>query len=293
MKQLRVASSNLSAISMDAVFADAASLAAAQNGKRRREDVRLVLEDAEFIDPYGLVSLWVIVRYLKLHFRRVRLVLPSENDVQSYLNRMRFPLALDGIATIENKLISSKDAGRPSDVLLEMTPLEKEGDLIDVTREILGRIGNILKNTLSYTKKDISAFSNVVTEVCNNIFDHSRDKGIVAAQRYTKKDGTKYAIIAVADLGIGIRQSLAERYEEASSWSHSEAIVKALQKEYSRRPNRGLGLFMVSKIVGEYRGNLHIRSGDARLYLRYQAHGISCAEFPGTQLAISLSVKEQ
>jgi sensor histidine kinase regulating citrate/malate metabolism len=78
-------------------------------------------------------------------------------------------------------------------------------------------------------------------------------------------------VVGVADLGIGIRQSLATRYRQAERWSHIQAIVNALQKEYSRHPDRGLGLFMVSQIVGAYQGSLHLRSGDARLYLRHRA----------------------
>ena len=238
------------------------------------------------------MSLWIIIRYLKHHFRKVRVVLPIDEDVKSYLYRMKFPSAVSETALIENQVNGWRKIGQPSDVLLEMTPLDKKGDLVEVTRDVLGRIGELLKNNLGYKRRDVTAFSNVVSEVCNNIFDHSGDKGMVAAQRYTKNDGTKYAIIAVADLGIGIRRSLAQRYKEARNWSHIEAIINALKKEYSRQTNRGLGLFMVSKIVGDYKGNLHIRSGDARLYLRYQAREFSSTEFPGTQLSISLSVKD-
>jgi hypothetical protein len=173
-----------------------------------------------------------------------------------------------------------------------MTAIKHQPDLIKVTRNILGRIGQILESELQYKERDITAFSSLLSEVCTNIFDHSEDRGVAAAQRYTKKDGTKYAIIAVADFGIGIKASLAKRFREAENWSHLQAMVNALQKEYSRHPERGLGLYMVSKIVGEYRGSLRIRSGDALLYLRYRAQGISSVSFPGTQIALSLSVKE-
>jgi signal transduction histidine kinase len=139
----------------------------------------------------------------------------------------------------------------------------------------------------------VSAFATVVAEVCTNIFDHSGDSGVVAAQRYTRKqDKRKYVIIAVADIGIGIRASLAKRFRDATRWTHLQSIVNALQKEYSSRPERGLGLFMVSKIVGKHDGSLHIRSGDARLYLRHRARGIPVGDFPGTQLSISLSAGE-
>ncbi|MDD5584333.1 MAG: hypothetical protein PHV55_04690, partial [Candidatus Omnitrophica bacterium] len=81
---------------------------------------------------------------------------------------------------------------------------------------------------------------------------------------------------------------LGKRYD-VSSWSHSDAIVQALKKEFSAFPNRGLGLYMVSKITKDYGGALHVRSGDARVYIRYNARGSQTVLFPGTQVSISLS----
>jgi anti-sigma regulatory factor (Ser/Thr protein kinase) len=176
-------------------------------------------------------------------------------------------------------------------VLLELTPIEQQADVEQVIRTILGRVRRILEGELGYGERDVTAFSTVLAEACTNICDHSADRGVVAAQRYTQRGGTRYIVVGVADLGIGIRQSLATRYRQAERWSHIQAIVNALHKEYSRHPDRGLGLFMVSKIVGAYQGSLHIRSGDARLYLRHRARRLAASPFPGTQLAITLSAR--
>lgn len=292
MKEFHVTTPKLTAFTMDPILQEAVTLVANQARGRRREDVRLLLGDVKFIDPYGLVCLWAVVRHLRSRFRRVRVALPTDGDLQAYLRRMDFPTAIARMADIENEVASLRGSLRPSDVLLEMTAVEQQADVVKVTRSILGRIGQILKNELQYTERDITAFSTVVSEVCTNIFDHSEDKGIVAAQRYTQRDGTKYTIIGVADFGIGIRESLAKRWRNAKAWPHLHAIVNALQKEYSRHPERGLGLYMVSKIVGEYRGSLRIRSGNAQLYLRHRAQGFPSVDFPGTQISISLSIKE-
>lgn len=281
---------NLTAFTMDAIFAQSTSLLDTQTGKGRG-GVRVVLEDVKFIDPYGLVGLWGVLRYLKRRFRTVHVVPPVERDLQAYLRRMNFPAIVSEVAELEDELSGRTTSGAPSDVLLEITPIAEQADVEQVTRNVLGRIRRILGSELGYGERDITAFCTVVSEACTNIFDHSEDVGVVAAQRYTQRGGTKYVIVGVADLGIGIRQSLATRYREAETWSHLQAIINALQKEYSRHPERGLGLFMVSKIVGEYRGSLHIRSGDARLYLRHRARGIAAGPFPGTQLAISLSAR--
>src|SRR3990172_2108418 len=216
MQEFQIDSPSLTAFTMDPIFGRAANLV--QTQRKRREGARLLLEDVEFIDPYGLVSLWVIVRYLRRRFSRVRVILPQDRDLQSYLRRMNFSVAIRGIARLENDQHWKRVTGKPSDVLLEMTTIEKQADVVKVTRDILTRIGRILRSELQYDDKDITAFSTVVAEVCTNVFDHSEDTGMVAAQRYTKSDGTKYAIVAVADLGIGVRESLEKRYREAGQW---------------------------------------------------------------------------
>jgi signal transduction histidine kinase len=289
MKELHIQTPNLNPFTLDPILNDAVSLVEAQ--KNRREGVRLYLQDITFIDPYGLLGLWIMIRYLERRFRTVGVILPTDRDLCSYLRRMNFLSVVSEMARIEGDECRYPGVGRPSDVLLEMSLVEKQADVVKVTENILTRIGTILKKELQYEERDVTAFSTVVSEVCTNVFDHSEDKGMVAAQRYTQKDGTKFAIIAVADLGIGMRASLEKRYRQAQGWSHLQAIVNALQKTYSRHPDRGLGLFIVSKIVGEYRGSLHIGSGDARLYLRHRARGIERAPFPGTQVSITLSAR--
>jgi len=289
MKDLRVCVPSLTAVTMDTVFAEAAAVGDGPSGGGA-EEIKVSLEDVKFIDPYGLVGLWCVLRYLKRRHHAVVVIPPTDLDLQGYLQRMNFPVVTARLALLEGS-VGGRGATGPSEVLLEMTPIEQQADVEKVLRDMLGRIRRILDSELGYGERDVTAFSTVLSEACTNICDHSEDIGVVAAQRYTQRDGTRYVIVGVADLGIGIRRSLATRYRHAERWSHIQAIVNALQKEYSRHPDRGLGLFMVSRIVGAYRGSLHIRSGDARLYLRHRAHRLVAGPFPGTQLAISLSAR--
>jgi anti-sigma regulatory factor (Ser/Thr protein kinase) len=286
MNTLRVGVPNLTAVTMDTVFAGAAALVEgpALGGA---EELRLSLEEVKFIDPYGLVGLWCVLRYLKRQHPAVVVIPPTDSDLRGYLRRMNFPAETSVIAALDEHG-GEGGPSRSSDVLLELTPIAHQADVEQVIRRIVGRVRRILERELGYGERDVTAFGTVLAEACTNIVDHSADRGVVAAQRYTQRGGTGYVVVGVADLGIGIRQSLASRYPQAGRWSHSQAIVNALQKEYSRHPDRGLGLFMVSKIVGAYRGSLHLRSGDARLYLRHRARRLTVGSFPGTQLAISL-----
>jgi anti-sigma regulatory factor (Ser/Thr protein kinase) len=289
MRTLRVAVPNLTAVTMDTVFAQAAALVD-EPGDDRAEELRLSLEEVMFIDPYGLVGLWCVLRYLKLQHSVVAVVPPKDPDLQGYLRRMNFPAETSPIAVLDRNGGKGGSSG-PSDVLLELTPIAHQADVEQVIRNMLGRVRRILERELGYGERDVTAFCTVLAEACTNICDHSEDRGVVAAQRYKQRGGNRYVVVGVADLGIGIRQSLASRYRQAARWSHIQAIINALHKEYSRHPDRGLGLFMVSKIVGAYRGSLHIRSGNARLFLRHRARRLTASPFPGTQLAISLSAR--
>ncbi|MCI0407800.1 MAG: ATP-binding protein, partial [Acidobacteria bacterium] len=257
MKDLRVVVPNLTAVTMDGVFAEAAALGA-RHSDGGAEELRLILEDVKFIDPYGLVGLWCVLRYLKRRHPAVVVIPPTDRELQGYLRRMNFPAVTSHIAVLEDT-VGQRGSSGPSDVLLEMTAIEKQADVEQVLRTMLGRIRRILERELGYGERDVTAFCTVLAEACTNIVDHSEDSGVVAAQRYTQRGGTRYVVVGVADLGIGIRSSLATRYRQAERWSHIQAMINALQKEYSRHPDRGLGLFMVAKIVGEYRGSLHLR----------------------------------
>jgi len=289
MRTLRVAVPNLTAVTMDAVFAEAAALGDGP-ADGAAEELRLSLEDVRFIDPYGLVGLWCVLRYLQRRHPAITVIPPTDRELQGYLRRMSFAAGTAPGAGLEGTG-GGRGASGPSDVLLELTPIEQQADVEKVIRNMLGRVRRILESELGYGERDVTAFCTVLAEACTNICDRSEDRGVVAAQRYTQRGGTRYVVVGVADLGIGIRQSLATRYRQAERWSHIQAIINALQKEYSRHPDRGLGLFMVSRIVGAYRGSLHIRSGDARLYLRHRARRLAASPFPGTQLAISLSAR--
>jgi len=190
MKALRVGVPNLTAVTMDTVFAEAAALGdgPADGGA----EFRLSLEDVKFIDPYGLVGLWCVLRHLKRRYHAVVVIPPTDLDLQGYLHRMNFPAVTAPMAVLEGS-VGGRGATGPSDVLLEMTPIEQQADVEKVLRNMLGRIRRILESELGYGERDVTAFCTVLAEACTNIFDHSEDIGVVAAQRYTQRGGKRYA----------------------------------------------------------------------------------------------------
>jgi signal transduction histidine kinase len=253
------------------------------------------LGEVAFIPPYGLVVLCLMGRYARTLCPLVRYRLPRSPQLRRYLGRMRFGEAVADFAQLCGPpLVLDPERVRPdSEALLELTRIEERVDVERVLERIADRVEAILAAELHYTPVEINRFKNVVAELCHNILDHSLNWGYVAVQRYQDpRTRTKYAVIGVGDLGIGIKRSLAHRYE-VEGWTHAQAILNSLKKNCSRDPARGLGLYVVEQICRRYGGNLNIKSGDTRVYIRGRRHfEHRSATFPGTLLSISLCQRQ-
>ncbi|MBI2503774.1 MAG: ATP-binding protein [Candidatus Latescibacteria bacterium] len=253
------------------------------------------LGEVAFIPPYGLIVLCLMGRYARTLCPQVQFRLPRSPQLRRYLGRMRFDRAVAGFADLSGpSLMVDLEREKPdSEALLELTRIEERVDVERVLGRIAGRVETILATELQYTPVEINRFKNVVAELCHNILDHSMNWGYVAVQRYQDpRTHAKYAVIGVGDLGIGIKKSLAQRYA-VEEWTHAQAILNSLKKNCSRDPARGLGLYIVEQICRRYGGNLQIKSGDTRVYIRGHRHfEHRSAFFPGTLLSISLCQRQ-
>ncbi len=261
-----------------------------------QQDLEVDLEGMKFIAPYGLIVLCLMARYARTAFDRVVYRMPRAYALRSYLGRVRFAEALQGLVELAGPdLVVDPEREKPeSEALLEITRIEERVDVETVLDHIGQRVEAILAEELLYTEIEINQFKNVVAELCHNILDHSMNWGYVTAQRYQDpRKRMKYVVIGVGDLGIGIKKSLSQRFA-VHTWTHGEAIVNSLKKHFSRDTARGLGLYLVNQICNQYNGNLQIRSGDTRVYIRggQRSEHVS-AYFPGTLLSITLYQRDR
>jgi hypothetical protein len=210
---------------------------------------------------------------------------PADDDVAGYLCYMGLDAALDGVA--ECTSAEGPHHAGTSDVLLEITKVVGASDVVAVRKRIHERIRDILQKQHNYDAKVSQGLANVISELAQNVVDHSTSFGIVAAQTY-RGARRRFVLLSVADSGIGLRSSLAERFAAASAWSDVDVITNALRPEFSRYANRGLGLTFVKRVCLDLNGTLLIRTGRTRLYVRgSNARAFSGADFPGTQVSIS------
>ena len=264
------------------------------------------LRDAAFIDPFGMVGILEIGELLKSKGIRKTIQLPQSEEVLKYLERMDFfryaedyfdlefsnplsPPFTNGEISLGQKYLRSSY----SDVLLEITPIESSDDIHFIVGKVKDRAETILTKHLHYDDRAINGFIVALSEVCQNIIEHSENIGFVGIQKYHFNSLNKNVVkIAVMDIGIGFRKSLSERF---SIKDDIEAIEKALLNGASRYADegRGHGLAAVRRFINQWNGKLSIRSGTARFsIIPAWAWGkekeFSLTYFPGSQVNILL-----
>lgn len=116
-----------------------------------------------------------------------------------------------------------------------------------------------LSSRLSITQSSLYSFRAVISELFNNIKDHTTlDIGSIFVQHFPNK---KRVVIAVSDFGAGIPSTVRNSLPSATD---SEAIIQAVQEGFTTRSiptNQGVGLDLLLKTaVAENRGTVTIYS---------------------------------
>lgn len=254
---------------------------------------RIDLRDVSFIDPYGMVGLLEIGELCMIEDVKKTVLLPRSADVLRYLGRMEFLTHAKRYFTLDPMQQSAAGAGADSDVLLEITPIERANDIHYIVGKVEERAQAILATHLHYDEKAVNGFIVALSEVCQNIIEHSENKGFVGIQKYRYPSlGKNIVKIAVMDAGVGFRRSLSARFRLRSD---IEAIEQALLHGASRHEDegRGHGLAAVRRFVEQWQGRLSIRSGTARSSLiprwsRGRERETNLLHFPGSQINIVL-----
>ncbi len=261
-----------------------------------KESAIIDIREAAFIDPYGMIGLLELGELFKSEDIQKTIHLPESEEVIKYLERMDFFQFADRYFKLEPskpKLSEKYLRSSYTDVLLEITPIEKSDDIHFIVGRVKERSHSILAKHLNYDEHAINGFIVALSEVCQNIIEHSEYKGFVGIQKYHFQNLNKNVVkIAVMDIGIGFRKSLSERF---SLKKDLEAIEKGLLHGASRFADkgRGHGLSSVRRFASQWKGKLSIRSGTAKLSIipdwsRGKARETNLTYLPGAQINIML-----
>ncbi len=264
-------------------------------------EIVIDLEQVRFVDPYGMVGLLALARFLRQRTLEPVLMLPRSAEVMKYLDRMDFSRQAAQLCAVDLTTLwpdGEYSRSAHSDVLLEITPITRSEDIHYIVDRVRERAQTILSQNLHYEQAAIDGFVVALSEVCQNIPEHSEDAGYVAIQKYFfgRRLGKNVVKIAVMDLGVGFRASLAPKYAaHAADWTDLQALRLAMFEGASRYddPGRGQGLSAVRRFIERWHGKLMIRSGSARVGLspawdRTATRQINLMPFPGTQVSIVL-----
>ena len=251
------------------------------------------LRSVSFIDPYGMVGLLEIGELCLLEDVKKTILLPRSAEVLRYLGRMDFFSHAKRTFTLDPMQPPAVSGDVESDVLLEITAIERARDIHDIVSRVRDRAQAILAAHLHYDERAVNGFIVALSEVCQNIIEHSENRGFVGIQKYRFPSlGKNIVKIAVMDAGIGFRRSLASRLKLKGDL---DAIEQALLHGASRHDDegRGHGLAAVRRFVTQWQGRLSIRSGTARLsiipdWARGREREMHLINFPGSQINVLL-----
>ena len=269
----------------------------------RTEPLLFDLRRLRWIDPNGMLVLLAAGKVAAGAGSRPRIYLPGNREVVGYLDRMGFHEAALEVFEIGPRSTWQRRS-RPSDVLLEITGITRNSDVHGVVERVQSRAGAILSNTLRYPSSAVVQFSVILSEVCQNIVEHARGPGWVAAQAYNwrRRLGRQVAVIAVADIGRGFRASLEGRHAERfdGRWGDVTALEAAFLHGITRFPDtgRGQGIQQIRKQVKRWQGLISIRSGSARIadtpsWSSKRSVEEGLRPFPGSQINIILPERIQ
>jgi len=258
------------------------------------EDNAVSLRDLDFVDPFGLLMLLSYLRYLSMVLDRVWLYLPRKENVKQYLVRSGFLKEASLYASLIPTLPEVSYNQKQDEMwLIPVTVLRAEDDVPGIVGDFLQSMQRILLPSEGMLSQDQRYFCTLLSELCQNIPQHSRDQGYVAAQSYRTKTG-KEIHIALTDLGVGLRGSLSQGHAIVD-WQEEAVIRYALQQGVSatNEIGRGLGLAQVMKSLQRFSGSFYLRSGSGLFsQIQDREEFYSCSFFPGVQVGLVLKMRD-
>lgn len=203
------------------------------------DDITRIVFDwarVEFLTPSATVALAAGIRRWKLSGRIVEFRNAETSSAYTYLQRVDF-FNCCGIESPE-----SFQRHPLRDRFFPVTPISNMSDVQSVSTQIARCIS---PETADSSDPDETGLFDLIeysiAELTTNVVQHSRSSGFVSAQYY---ENTDRVVVAIADSGIGIRESF--RVHGSPHWSESmtdlEAIEKALEYTVSSRTLSGFRL---------------------------------------------------
>ncbi|GGI43224.1 ATPase-like ATP-binding protein [Paenibacillus marchantiophytorum] len=220
-----------------------------------------------FVRPSGIVALSNMINLIELFYPRT---LIGYNTPDDYADRPRSYPAVDFlddslffIKVMGYKLHPGSHERSTTNGLVDLKQGTFNKGYIDNTIEFL-------KGIVGLRDKSFSFLDTALTEVFNNIIDHSESPigGSVFAQHYPKE---KQIILSIADCGVGIPTKMSRKFHVDDKGQPLDTDAKLINfatyprvSTKSNPRNRGVGLEVLNSIIRNNQGRLIILSNEGQ-----------------------------
>jgi hypothetical protein len=215
----------------------------------------------DWIEPMGLVQLVLLMHHAAQLSPSVVFVAPNRYDLNHYLARMGFydhiPESVERQNAIDPAAVHRR---KDCDVLIPIKSFMTAGDV----EELVEGVTKFLQRMVSDKAIPGAIYSTLreaIPELAGNAASHARSPhgGYMAAQTYGRG-----SYLAVADLGVGIRQHLTRNPQWAFLKTDEEAVTKAMESGVSGTSDRrGYGFdYVLDELEQTAGAELYVRSGN-------------------------------
>ena len=262
---------------------------------RGAKATHLDLADVPDITPAGMLYILLAAKWLQQLDQRVTMALPRDSRLVWKLQRLHVLGQLHALGVgYSGRIFNIKRFG---DFELPYFRTDRV-DTEEKSRRIGGELYKHLLSMAGYPNAEAEAVGNVVTELCGNLWEHSDSpEGGYSTIQVLPTAGRLSTIVALGDVGIGLRRSLASYFKRhgMSPVGDSDVIREAIRPGVSSRymdrtSKRGEGLANIVRLTQKHGYHLGIRTGDTFLHftpLPAQSPYVG-VPFPGTQVFIAL-----
>lgn len=245
------------------------------------------MKDVPFLQPCGVIALLSAARHCSsLSGHRV-IIINLNDQLFSYLDRMDLFKVAEGWLVPIGNVADRWNRSSHTANLLELTKIGCPGDV----EAVVERAGRIFAPCL--TEDELGSLLSVLSELCSNIFEHSRDPhGCALIQKYHSEQKNQSKVcLSVGDMGRGVRASLVERHGEFGR-EPLDYIRAAMNGMTSRLSGKGgTGLQRVREITATHNGYVCLRSESAAITDHgHKAQSNKGLTFvAGTQVSVEMS----
>ncbi len=219
------------------------------------EELCFDLSKSESLTPFGIVMLTAAISESMRQGKKCSYIKPRKRSLQRFLSEIGFnkffrletdPIQPNWLRTgkVQVKRVTGLDA------LLTETLMEIIGEHVNLSGGLKGSLSMSLQ------------------ELMTNVVDHSGTQNYyVCAWTYPRKRQLR---LCIADLGIGILESLKNADKYASLSDAHESIILATESGVSSRPEKaGLGLNHIKSFVAVNEGHMCIISGGGKVFWKF------------------------